>query len=530
MGLAVTSRGPGGEFAAPVTLAPAADVTIDDLAVGVAADGAAVVAWSEEDYPRHRVRVARAAAGGRFAIETVARGRNTMEVEAGIDDAGSATVVWSRPRRGRDDVIAALTAGPGPVAAPRQRIGASGFPHLVLAVAPDGGALLAADGVAGLRTFERPLGATRFAPAAIRTSVAQHDDGQRVPPAVALARGGAAVVAWVRADGDRSWVDVAGRGRGEAFSPVRVAGPASVARPGPLTRLETTYRWGKRLDAAVLPDGQSTLAWLSSAAASRVHPVRVSVVRARSDDAPVTLGPAGRSADSVAALVRPETVLWTDNLPAVGDGVELRPAGSGRLHRALPDAAPLPGPAAPALQLSARPQRVRYGDPVVVTARCSAACDLRAGSRLAFGAAELDGPGAVPIRVYTSALDAFVGDPVTITVQASAPGGHAVTTQRIAVRVTRAFVPRPQRPRAVRVRRRGDRIVVTWRTARPARSQYFVVGEPGGDVFPVVRGRGRTRFRAAFRHTPGERAIEITWSSTEPRFATGHLERPLPPR
>jgi hypothetical protein len=453
-----------------------------------------------------------------------------MEVEAGMDDVGTATVVWSRPRRGTRAVIEAMTAGPGPVAGPRQRVGTSRSPHLALKVAPDGGALLAADGAGGLRTFERPLGATRFAPAGIRTRVAARDDGPRVPPAVALAAGGAAVIAWVRPDGDRSWVDVAVRGRGEAFSPVRVAGPAAVARPGPLTRFETTYRWGKRLDAAVLPDGQSTLAWLSSAAASRVHPVRVSVVRARSDDRPVTLGPAGRSADSVAALARPEAVLWTDNLPVTGAGLELAPAGSGRLHRARPDAVPLPEPPAPALTLSAAPQRVRYGDPVVVTARCSAACDLRAGGRAAFGAAELAGPGAARIRVYTSALDAFVGDPVTITVQASAPGGRAVTTQRIAVTVTRAFVPRPQRPRGVRVRWRGDRIVVTWRTARPARSQHFVVGEPGGDFFPVVRGRGRTRFRAVLPHTPGERTVEITWSSTEPRFADGRLERPLPPR
>jgi hypothetical protein len=73
-------------------------------------------------------------------------------------------------------------------------------------------------------------------------------------------------------------------------------------------------------------------------------------------------------------------------------------------------------------------------------------------------------------------------------------------------------------------------VIVTWRTRRPARSQYFVVGEPGGRYFPVVRGRGRTRFRVVLRHRPGERAIQIAWHSTEPRFADGYLERPLPPR
>ena len=84
-------------------------------------------------------------------------------------------------------------------------------------------------------------------------------------------------------------------------------------------------------------------------------------------------------------------------------------------------------------------------------------------------------------------------------------------------------------PLDVRVRRRGDRVIVTWRTARPARSQFFVVGEGNGDV-EIVRGRGRRRFRVVLRHTRGERAVQLAWSSTEPRFADGFLERPVPPR
>ena len=88
----------------------------------------------------------------------------------------------------------------------------------MLAVAPDGGALLAHDGSRGVRLFGRPPGA------AVMTRVALGaTDIEDEYPAVALASGGAAVVAWRRDAIDRreARLVAARRAPGAAFGPRR---------------------------------------------------------------------------------------------------------------------------------------------------------------------------------------------------------------------------------------------------------------------------------------------------------------------
>ena len=172
-----------------------------------------------------------------------------------------------------------------------------------------------------------------------------------------------------------------------------------------------------------------------------------------------------------------------------------------------------------------------------MTARCDAACDLRAvggrdpgtGDPLGFAQGRRDGPGDVRLRLLPEGADSIVpvdGRPLRVTVRATAPGGAAATVARISARVRNAFVPPPRRPVDVRAARRGDRLIVRWRTRRPARSQSFLVGvertRTGGLLdIESVRGRGRKRLRLVLRHARGARWVTFTWISNEPRLGSG---------
>ena len=215
---------------------------------------------------------------------------------------------------------------------------------------------------------------------------------------------------------------------------------------------------------------------------------------------PVEVGGAGRSADGVAALAAPRALLWVDNQPEPGEGNDDYPIGDGRLHRALAGVSPAPAAPVPQLTVSASPQRIHLEDKVVVRARCSAACDLRAVSappHEAFAAAGLTGPGTATLRLAASGdrpLAARDGAPLSVLVRATAPGGAEHAEQRIEVPLRRAFTPPPEPPRDVRVVRRGELVAVTFRTERPARREQFVArafaGGQLGRARPRRPGRG----------------------------------------
>ena len=121
------------------------------------------------------------------------------EVGAGIDASGAVTLVWPRgvPSRGPiGDVsaVAASSAPPGDRFAAPQVLSASGqeVGEPSLAVAPDGGALLAHSGNSRVHVYERRAGEDRFA------KTATFGRGQDVlsKPTVSLRDGGGAVLAW----------------------------------------------------------------------------------------------------------------------------------------------------------------------------------------------------------------------------------------------------------------------------------------------------------------------------------------------
>ena len=125
-------------------------------------------------------------------------------------------------------------------------------------------------------------------------------------------------------------------------------------------------------------------------------------------------------------------------------------------------------------------------------------------------------------RCATSTTSRLCSPPTAaprVVVHATAPGGRetAVRSRRIPVIGLRSLPLRA--PRDVEARRDGAAIVVTWRTAQPARRQtYIVIGErrraPDGGFDPsayaLEDGGGHTRFRVRLRPTDPDRIVTVT--------------------
>ena len=101
-----------------------------------------------------------------------------------------------------------------------------------------------------------------------------------------------------------------------------------------------------------------------------------------------------------------------------------------------------------------------------------------------------------------------------VTILVTAPGGTRTARTVLAVPVRRRPIPPFQRPLDVRARRTGDAVVVTWRTAGPARRTHFQAFTRSGrgagpartSTSAVRRGRGRQRFRM---RVPGIRGMRV---------------------
>jgi hypothetical protein len=172
-------------------------------------------------------------------------------------------------------------------------------------------------------------------------------------------------------------------------------------------------------------------------------------------------------------------------------------------------------PAAPRLTLSGRRfQRLFPADAPRVTARCDRPCDLRAtvlGPDGSDGFIALTRLRAGRVRLAPSTVDGIQpGRPrmVRVVVHATAPGGHRTTVRSLRMRVARRPAPPVQTPLGLRAKRSGKAIVVTWRTAAPARRQFFIVqartartdGEPSDVGAVAVRyGHAHTRFSVRLR-------------------------------
>ena len=528
-------RNPGGAFSAPVRLG---DTPLIDASVSAAVSptGHAVVAWAQrraasflEEGPT-RIVAARRAPGGSFgAPVALTRWRRadiadgSPAVRAAIDAAGVATVAWVQPVGDEfESEVRVAHAAPGaPFAA--QRLARSGdAAHVALAVAPGGFSLVAHDGN-GIRAYERAPGADRFT-AAVRSDAATF--GVERSPVVAVRDGGGGLVAW-RSDDDASTAGVTAAVRpaaGPFGEPVEVApevrrtgafgyGEAvfvAIGRGGPFPPVDPG---NADLRAALGPDGRALLAWgVGNERSQGAVTTRLAAgTLGGAFGVPRRLGGPARDINGVAPLFLPDgrvAVAWTDNSGS------FIPQRHGRLHVAV-DGVPEPAePAAPDLRVrAAATQRLFRSQSVAVRASCAQACDLRAWITSRNGS-----PDAVTrtLRAGRSVrLRLGDGQPprnrrARVVVTATAPGGRLRSSVSRHVRIIQRPAPPVPVPLDVEARRDGRSVVVTWRTAFPARRCTFAVfaaptrrAERDVAGIEAVRGRGRTRFRTRLQSEDG---------------------------
>ena len=235
---------------------------------------------------------------------------------------------------------------------------------------------------------------------------------------------------------------------------------------------------------------------------------------------PSALGSPARSVAGVAPLLLTggePAVAWVDNAVdsiGFGSGEPELPIGGGRIHLARAEAAAGPPLPAPAARLRApRLQRIYAEQSVRVSVRCAAACDVRAyiprdGAAGAGDAASLPAGGSTELRLRPVGYAAVVPKRrglVTVRARVSAPGSPAVRMLRVRVRLARRVEPPIPRPLDARAVRRGRSIVVSWRTAFPARRTLFTVRpakesrQPDSGASSSRAGLGRSRFRLTLR-------------------------------
>jgi hypothetical protein len=541
--LAATSRGrvrvalrePAGAWGAPFTLPPR---EVNQVAVAISARGDAVVAWVEGFRPRQngRLRVARRTAGGTFGPpETLAptvSWRAFPSVSAGIDASGEATVMFTAPGTRARDTVNVVSARQGAAFGAPQRLGSGSLEAPALAVAADGRVLVTASAYDGLELYERSPGG-RFGRPTILF------EGSASNTVIALRPGGAAAIAWQNMPG----VDVIAVVRDGPVpfgTPIRV----SEARPpkfgSSASSLITVRDTGpphepsEALRAVLGADGRALLAW-----ATEDRALGTATVTSSGRTEIGTLGSPLREPFG------PSPVLFADGSRALAwtDDHSIFTAGrlAGRLHLALEGATGTPASPAPQVKIG-RPRRsaLRPAQPLTVPVRCSAACDLRAwlpGRQNAFVNASLKRAGSVDLRFdpHFEAIAPAPPGPISITVLSGPPGATQPRRQTARVRLRRLPAPPLPHIEDVRVRRRGNDLVVRWRTdVRPRDAYQFVYAtstrQPERDRSPVIEdvpGRGRT-FRAVLPDAARKRYVQVSvWQLVGSRSRSKTIRGPF---
>ncbi len=531
----VALREPGGRFGAPVTLPLVRSGEYEYQTLGAAASprGDAVVAVLIADPMTRRARMVayRRTPGGTFgAPEPVASWRGipfSDALAAGIDGAGRATLAWSRDATSSRSAVEVASAAAGARFGAPSRLGTSQIgSEPSLAVAPDGRALIAYDGEAGGVTIaEREPGAADFGPS---TSI-----GGGGGPTVALAEGGAAIVAWRTSGVTRTGgVQMSSRAAAGPFGTPRDVAPGH-RPPRGLGSGSGSVLIGShgppqdrpRLAAAIAgPD--AALIWADGSDESVTGAAYAAI-------GALAGGPVARSA--LSGPVRPAISLaplaLADGRAAVAwadDAVELASfaTGQGRLHLALagaPRSADAPPPSVTVPPLRRRRQYV--DDPIVLPVRCSAACDVRATiDARAYPTAKVASrasAGVLTLRMYGLESLSRRTTHVGVTLRYGAPGSRASATLHVNVPVRVVRSPPVPAPVDVRARRSGDDVIVSWRASFAAPRAVFVVLALDRRRLPVasrgIASRGRRSFRVTLRDAAAARTVTV--------IASGHGDR-----
>jgi hypothetical protein len=531
----------------------------DDSSIGVpsvATDpgGAAVVAWIRRKGLAENSRVmaaVRRSADSPFAAPTAVEGApgDHGDAIAGIDAAGRA-VAWrtSSPRNFLQTVHVAVADPSGRFGLPRAIMRTPGS-SLALAVAPDGRTLLVAEGVDGLRAYER---------------LPSQSDFTRVPLpsvpfvwdlAVALNPDGGAVIAYRT----HPWFTAAlVRSADGAF---RAGGDIAIRRVGNFKPTESAYvsprvsplgaraeppddMAGGDLAVALTPSGRALMTWVQDGegeTAASAHVARGTLTDGFG--APSRVGGACRSATATRPLRFGDGALgvaWADDARVDTRQGGRRQLGGGRVHVArelAPGRPPASAPAAP--RMTARlvgPPALHAAEPLHVRVRCEGACDVRAvavartvlqprgfpfgrlgGARQVLDASDaLPAGGETTLRLHpedgSNAAGARGFPRTPIVMLACTPGGPV--TERVELPAPRALPPVFLHIAGLAARRRGDVVRVTWRTTRPARHIRFtayllLAGGVREPIVAPVAGRGRTRFAATLRVPHGRQATRV---------------------
>jgi hypothetical protein len=515
--LRVALREPAGGWSAPFTLVSR---EVGQAAVAISARGDAVVAWTEGVGLREngRLRVARRPGGGAFGppetLDPSVSSSVFESLEAGIDASGEAIVMFTgEGTRARETVNVVIAPRGAPFGAP-QRLGPGSLDTPALAVAADGRALVTVSAYDGLELYERPPGG-RFGPRTILFEGSAHNQ------VIALRPGGAAAIAWQNTPGE-DVIAVVRDGPAPFGPPIRVLDPPEPDF-GDSGAIAFAVRDGgppqessEALSAALGADGRALLVW-----ATEDRALGTATVTSSGRTEIGTLGSRLREPFGPSPLLLADgsrALAWTDDHSIFTSG-----PSAGRLHLALEGA---PGsPASPAPQVTiGRPRRsaLRPAQPLRLPVRCSAACDLRAwlpDHRQTFVNASLDRAGTVDLRFdpHLEAIAPARPGPISIIVQSGSPGATQPQRQTARVRLRRLAAPPLPHIEDLRVRRRGDDLVVRWRTdVRPRDAYQLVYATRTRDnerdpspVYGEVTGRGRS-FRVVLRDAARKRYVHVS--------------------
>jgi hypothetical protein len=537
----------------------------DDSSIGVpsvatAPGGAAVVAWIQRKGLAEHSRVmaaVRRSADMPFAAPTAVEGApgNHGYAVAGIDAAGRVVVAWrtESPRNFLQQTVHVAVADESGRFGPPRALARMRGGSLALAVAPDGRALLVAEGLDGLHAYERLPGQADFTrvplpsvPYVMDLAVALNPDGGAV---IAYRTDPWSTAALVRPAGGafREGSDVAVRRLGNfgptesAFASPLVSSLGAHAEPPDDTA-------GQDLAVALTPSGQILMTWVQDEEGERA--ASAYVARGTLTDgfgAPSRVGGACRSATAARPLRFDDDaigVAWTDDARVDTRQGGLRRLGGGRAHVArdlAPGEPPASAPAAP--RMTARlmgPPALRAAEPLRVRVRCEHACDVRAvavartlpqpwwstfgrrgGARQVLDASDaLPAGGKTTLRLDpengSNAAGARGFPRTPIVVRACAPGN--TVAERIELPAPRALppgrIPSIAGLAGLAARRRGDLVRATWRTTAPARrirfTAYLLLA--GGVHKPIVArvaGQGRTHFAATLHVPHGRQATRV---------------------
>ncbi|MDA0183497.1 hypothetical protein OJ997_24525 [Solirubrobacter phytolaccae] len=488
----VSVRDPGGAWSAPVPLPAEKDWGISGIGAAVSDRGDVLITWREDTIVGgkangYRFRALRRTPGAPFAApETIGAQAPRLEHVSGALAAttGEALVLTTRIEGDgarRTAPVSVATAAPGvPFGAPSQVATASAAAKPLLAVAPDGRALVVAHDGRSIQVAERPPGGAFGPPAAI----GEASDPIGVGPAVAIGPSGEASVAWTgylrgtvqfvaRPAAGAPWASSSAQGNG-LFPPGNDPFLYTPAFVSALFGVEPFLFNEAPGRLQLTAGGRAALAWQSALAT----PALVSTPLA---GGPATLQPsapvingagqvfAATLTDGTAALA------WTEPNEDGSNVTSLHLAAEGVVERR--------DPAPPRVTVGA-PLSRRLGpkEPLRIPVSCGGPCVVRATlGELATDFNEeltLERAGRRVLKFPQAAVLARRQlRPVPMTVLYRGPEAKSARVRTTSVRYARRGELPIAEVQDVRAVRRGDAIRVTWRlkgTVHEAEEPIFV--------------------------------------------------------